>query len=423
MLRKYNRNRKDKPYYRFFFAGFFVRVLSAFFYILIYKYYYGVGDVFSYYYSICQLNDLLFSDPLRFLDIVSSPFNNYHYDRGGLHHFFLATDESLIVKIGGCLSIFAGKSFLALAVLFSFLHFIGVWKLYKLFYKMYPTLYKQFAIAILFIPSVFFWGATMSKESITMFSIGIATYGIFQYYIFKNRRLKYLLGLFISLFFLMLIKIYIILAFVPAFVILIVFMRTRQIRSRFLRVMTLPMLIIIFGTGISYFAINYSAALGKYSIENVASTAVTNYLYLTGAGIGSAYDLGTFEPTLPSIASKFVPSVNVTLFRPYPWEVSNPVMLLSVLESLFALLFTLLVLIKVGPFSVIKRMLQNPIILFCFILSIIFSFAVGLTSGNFGTLVRYKIPILPFYFVGLILLQNANKLVQPNYNLLRNKSK
>ncbi|MBK7764574.1 MAG: hypothetical protein IPI46_14800 [Bacteroidetes bacterium] len=26
----------------------------------------------------------------------------------------------------------------------------------------------------------------------------------------------------------------------------------------------------------------------------------------------------------------------------------------------------------------------------------IFSIAVGLTSGNFGTLIRYKIPLMPF---------------------------
>jgi len=41
---------------------------------------------------------------------------------------------------------------------------------------------------------------------------------------------------------------------------------------------------------------------------------------------------------------------------------------------------------------------------FCLIFTLIFAFAVGISTSNFGSLVRYKIPCLPFYTAFLIIL-------------------
>jgi hypothetical protein len=38
--------------------------------------------------------------------------------------------------------------------------------------------------------------------------------------------------------------------------------------------------------------------------------------------------------------------------------------------------------------------------------SITFAFSVGLTTSNFGALVRYKIPSIPFFLSSLIILYN-----------------
>jgi hypothetical protein len=48
------------------------------------------------------------------------------------------------------------------------------------------------------------------------------------------------------------------------------------------------------------------------------------------------------------------------------------------------------------------------------IFTIIFGIGVGTNSGNFGTLVRYKIPLMPFYLAALYILQaQAKKAVSP----------
>ena len=47
--------------------------------------------------------------------------------------------------------------------------------------------------------------------------------------------------------------------------------------------------------------------------------------------------------------------------------------------------------------------------MFCFFFSILFALFVGATTLNFGTLVRYKIPCMPFYVIALVLILDVAK--------------
>ena len=107
-----------------------------------------------------------------------------------------------------------------------------------------------------------------------------------------------------------------------------------------------------------------------------------------------------------SIAAKFPLAVNVTFFRPYVWEVKNPVMLLSALESLLIMLFTIKVIRKTGLGRFFRHIVSNKEVLFCISFAMIFGFAVGFTTYNFGSLVRYKAPCIPFFLVALVLINN-----------------
>ena len=54
---------------------------------------------------------------------------------------------------------------------------------------------------------------------------------------------------------------------------------------------------------------------------------------------------------------------------------------------------------------------KDPNLMFFLIFSLIFAFAVGITSYNFGALSRYKIPCLPFYGAFLMILLNQSKVI------------
>jgi hypothetical protein len=296
-------------------------------------------------------------------------------------------------------------------VLFSLLGFTGLWMMFNAFYQMKPHLHKWLAIATLFIPSVIFWGSGLLKDTITLAAVGIATYCTFQLFNRRHLRLYLIVLLVTSLYVLYAVKIYILLTFLPAVIIWVFLFHFSKIRSLVLRYMLFPFVsgvCIILG----YFAVLKAGEDNpKYSLDMISKTAqVTAYdiRYWTGREAGSGYSLGELDGTWESMIRLSPQAINVSLFRPYLWEVRNPLMLLSALESIGLLMLTL--------FAVFKARLRlfyalgQPTVLFCLVFSIAFAFAVGVSTFNFGTLVRYKIPLLPLYAVAIIfLIDYANR--------------
>ena len=136
---------------------------------------------------------------------------------------------------------------------------------------------------------------------------------------------------------------------------------------------------------------------------------ITSYdiRYYTGKDAGSGYDLGAQDGTWEGLIPLIPAAINVTLFRPYPWEVRNPLMLLSSIESLLLLILTIMMVIKMLAGNIRMNILDRIIISFL-VFSISFAFAVGVSTYNFGSLSRYKIPVIPLYFSCLILMNSKS---------------
>ena len=153
-------------------------------------------------------------------------------------------------------------------------------------------------------------------------------------------------------------------------------------------------------------------AFGEYSLENVATKSfqTRDYLYrVSNEQDGSGYTLGDMDPTLTGMLELAPAAVNVTLFRPYPWEARKPIVMLSALEALFFLGFTIAVIFRNNPIRVVQRILADETLQFCLIFTLIFAFAVGISTSNFGSLSRYKIPCMPFYAAFMFILFNPPK--------------
>jgi hypothetical protein len=174
--------------------------------------------------------------------------------------------------------------------------------------------------------------------------------------------------------------------------------------------MMLPFVIIIAAVS-GYFTI---AQVGKddprYALEQIGNTAkITAYdiAYLTGHDAGSTYSLGELDGSFTGLVKLAPQAINVSLFRPYIWEVRNPLMLMSAVESVTLLALTIFVIFKRG--ATLFATLLNPHIIYCMVFSLTFAFAVGVSTFNFGTLSRYKIPLLPFYALALIFIYYENR--------------
>jgi hypothetical protein len=400
---------------KYFFPGLTLKIVGALALGMIYQFYYGGGDTFTYFHLGSKYIWEAFKDsPVLAFKLIFAGKNyagdtfeyaSKIYTYGDLSSYF-------VVRIAGLLDIFTFHTYSATAVLFAAISFSGLWALYFVFYRMYPKLHLQLAIAVFFIPSVFFWGSGILKDTITMGALGWATHAIFYIFVARRHVVISTLILLFALFTIYTIKIYILLCFLPAAILWISYLKMAKVRNTIVKIMIAPVVLSLAAV-LGYYSVTKVAEDNpRYNIETIGKTAeeTARWIhYVSEREQGSAYTLGDFDFSPVGMVRKFPLAVWVTFYRPYLWESHNLVMLLSALESFLLLIFTLYVLFKVGPVKTLSKITSTPILTFCFLFAVIFSFAVGVTTYNFGTLVRYKIPMYPFFVSGLFILLSYSK--------------
>jgi hypothetical protein len=326
--------------------------------------------------------------------------------------FGKGSNEYFVVRMAGLGALIGFNTYTVTALFFSLLSFSGMWAMYLTFAKIRPQVYKQLAIAVFFLPSVFFWGSGLLKDSLCIGALGWLFYAFYRGAIEKKNTLRCLVtgGLAASV--ILSMKVYILLAFVPPAALWILNENTARIQSVAIRWVAKPFLLLI-GVAIAVYAMGAIAqADARFNLDKIGEQSKLTATYLQEVSQqqnGSGYSIGEQDGTLDGMAKLAPQAIIVALFRPFLWEARNPTMLLSALEATYFLVLTGRVLFRVGFFKTIKTITNTPILTLCFVFSLIFAISVGISSGNFGTLVRYKIPLMPFYLAGLYILQSITQ--------------
>ena len=405
------KNIRTNPEYKYFTRGLMVRISGAIALGLIYFFYYGGGDTTNYFQSSSAYGQLLFEDQSDFWIAWFGDAKNHIFtfnESTGVpvyrprdsHSFFVVRLLIPIVTL-------SFHSYFPAAVLLACLTYGGMWKLYQTFLMEFPKLKREFAIACLFIPSCVFWGSGLMKDSFTLSAVGWFTYSFYLFFIKKQRKFTYLLFIIISSFTIIAIKPYIFFALLPGAILWLSNNQVKKINHGFVRILATP-LILSLGSTAGYFALaNMGDSLGSYRLDTVLEKAVITQQDMKADYYGGkTYDIGEFDASVIGIISKAPIAIFSGIFRPAIWDVRNAVMLISSLENTYLLILTVFLLIKLkflGFFSLIRK---NPMLLFCMLFSLFFAFSVGLTCANFGSLVRLRIPELPFFVAGIFMLKH-----------------
>lgn len=398
------------PWRKYFIPGLSLKLFGALFIGLIYQYYYGDGDTFRYFHD-AQLINASFSD--SYVTWFNLVFHIPSIDEPAFYKYTSQlswyTDPAsfTVSSVASFLGIATYTTYLPTALLFAAISFTGLWALFRTFAKIHPRFVRPIAVATLFIPSVFVWGSGIFKDTICMFALGWLTYTTFRVLIRRDFSATNIFFVIICFALVARVKIYILVGFVPALLLWILFSYLQRIQNSVLRVFT--KITMLFGFAIISFIAFESLGdkLGRYSFTKIAETSevTRNYISLISGDEGSAYNLGEFDSQDPaSMLTKFPAAVNVTLYRPYLWESRKVIILLSGLESFLFLVLSLRVLFSLGLKKTIGTITQDPNIQFCLVFSILFAFAVGISTYNFGALSRYKIPALPYFALALVLI-------------------
>jgi hypothetical protein len=378
---------------------------------VIYQFYYRGGDTFNYFtYGSYHIGQAFFENPLAAISLIfgENEYNALNFNYASRIWFFRDDASYSVVRVAGFFSPITLNTYVGTAFIFAFISFTGVWVIYTSFVGFFPKYTKQLAYTVLFVPSVFFWGSGLLKDTLTIAALGWLFYGLSNFVLQKGSVFKNAFWIIVGIYFLFVIKIYVLLCFLPAAIFWFFLSFKSRIRSAAVRILALP---ILFSAGaiIGYYAlINLSASSARYSLDNLLYTAEETgrwIHFVSDNEGGSSYSFGDYDFSPTGLLRKFIPATATTFFRPFLWEVRNPVMLLAALENAVLLGFFILILLRLKN---LKLVVTNPLLLFCIIFSIAFGFAVGVTSYNFGALVRYKIPILPFLYTAFYLLSRKN---------------
>lgn len=409
------RNRLSPPHLRkFFMPALLLKFAGAIALGLIYFFYYGGGDTELYHALGVYISRSFYENPSAFFKLVFGPLEydpeTYPYLSVNMFYHRKDTDTYFLLRLVGVANLLTGNVYSASALLFAAFSFLGSWAFYLAVVHIYPAYYRSLALAVLFIPSVIFWGSGLMKDSVTFGGMGLVVYGFYFGIVRRENPIKNLLLGGLGLFLVVSIKIYIIYCLFPALM-LWLFLRFRdRMRSGLAKTLSIPFLVLS-GSVLSFLAVLKLTQDTAYSFENLAKKAevTATYLHQQAEGQGSAYEIPEFDGSLTGLLSYAPRGITVTLFRPFLWEAKSPVQLVAALEALFFTFLTLRVLYKVGIGKTIRTVVAEHFVFAALAFSITFAFAVGVTSGNFGTLVRYKIPMMPFYVAAMLIILEKNK--------------
>lgn len=406
---------QTEPEFKYFIPALSVKIIGAVTVVLIYTIYYAGGDT-NYYFQdglvVCRLMTKNFP---YFLDVITSGIDVsklYYFDQDtGYPSYYRQKQTFFVVRITWPLILLGLKSFICTSILLAIVSFGGIWRMYRVFILEFPSLSKQFAIAFFFVPSVFFWGSGLLKDTITFSAVGYFFYSFYFAFLKKHKILKNLFIMYLSITVILSIKPYIFIGLLPGALIWIIRHYTSQIQGTFIRGITFPTILIVgFLSGYMLLLV-LGDELGKYSLDKILQEAATsNYDLKQSYYRGNSFDIGYVEPSFNGMLSKALPAMNAALFRPFLWESNNVLMFISGLENFLILIFTIYIVLKLKVVGVFKYFNKHHLLTFSLIFSLFFAFSVGISTSNFGSLVRYRIPLIPFYVSSLFIIRHYYRL-------------
>ncbi|MEO5584974.1 MAG: hypothetical protein ABIQ75_05930 [Flavobacteriales bacterium] len=410
--RKKNQRLKEHPEYQYFLWGLLIKMVGGVVFSNVYFFYYPGGDTMSYFYGGVAMGNLAWVHPFEYLrqmlgDNSYRAWLMYTLDTKKPFEYMFYDDRTFFVlRVVSVLAFLTLKSYLTCTVVIASLSYFGIWSCYRTFVSYFPSIQGRLAIAFLFMPSVVFWGSSILKDTFTFAAVCWWVHAVDELFFKKRNIVRNAIVAALSMVVMIGIKPYIFMVLMPATLLWLTHRRIVKIRSSVIKFMIAPAFIAL-TMAVSILLLNsLGDKLGKFSLDNALEgiEGIQGDLLHSEGYSDNKFDIGEFNGTWWGVLSKFPVAVNATLFRPYIWEARSVVIMMSALENLCILCFVIYTVLKVGPRFLMRAMLNNSLILMSMTFALLFSFVVGITTPNFGAMVRFKIPMLPFLMSSLFII-------------------
>ena len=414
-----SRNIKFDPKFKYFNIGLFFKLIGVLSFCLVYIYYYQGGDTINYYLGTKSISKLILQNPkgaasLLFNTVDHRTTYGLFNSETGYPPFYMWKDPNTfaVSKLTSIFCLLGFYSFIATSFLTSLFSYIGLWKLYSVFCDLYPKKIKPFAYIILCLPSLIFWGGGIMKDSYVLGATCWITYNFYMIFIKNKKRITNLIFLIFNLLIIINIKPYIMISLLPGLLLWINTNYIKSVSNKLIKVLIIPFILVFFIFLGNFAFTNLSSSMGVYgdvdSAINQAKVIQSDLLREEQYGSNS-YNIGEIDGSLIGLLKVAPLAIFTALFRPMIWEIGSPTMLISALENSILLIFASILILRTSPRKFFSIIFSDPFILYCVVFSIVFAFGVGIAGTNFGALVRYKIPLVPFLFSSVVIIKNKIK--------------
>ncbi len=391
---------------------FLLKVMAGAVFILIYTYYYEsrTADVYRYFNEGKIMFGALWRDPLDYLRMLTgigadAPHLQSYYAKMPYwwdpELYPVYNDNRIMIRYNAILNLFSFGKIHVNSVIANFFSLAGFVALYKFAINhIDKNKIAWLKYGIFLFPSLIFWGSGLIKEILLFPLLGFFVY--FTDRMVAGQRLRpwqYLVfAAMVALF--MLLKVYVLLLLLPC---LLAFYLSGKTKLK----PGLIFFMVIVGAGILVILTGW--LFPQFDPFAILAKRQNFYMrFSVFVGAGSLIHEVLLEPSLAGIVSYIPRALLNVLFRPHLLDSFNPVIMMAAVENLM-ILFILGLMAYWGfsnkrPDRLVWLGIWFTLVLFVFI---------GITTQVYGTLVRFKIPALPFLwmaFVGLLPLARINTL-------------
>jgi len=343
--------------------GILIRIFGVFAYAFVSFAIYGGGADPVVYFRWGQT----FADYFKQFDL--SPFFDADLWRGPAF-----TGTNFVGYPAAFMILLVGESYRGTWLLYSAFCLIGLFYFAKVFYRAYGGIeYKNYLWILIVYPSLWFWTASVSKDTWVIFGVGVFLTGMVS----QNRKQSiYVMAFGLFWCFLVRPQMAAILAFALAGSYFLTTLKKFTFKNVFVLILAVA--------GAFYF-------LSVVGVEDV--TEVTDFAQETQRK--SSY--GGSEITISEGPLKFVQAPINILLRPFPWEVGGVLQVISFFDVYFIWFLAF------RNWKAVRRSLsmlrKDRLIAFCFVFIALFSVGAGLALVNLGLIARQRIILYPFMFM------------------------
>ena len=397
---------KDIDYYKYLIPAFLFKILFALintlFYIIVYE---GGGDSIYYFEAALKLNNLFWVNTYGyFQELFQSPevrnlYKNFNIETGYPPRWIYDEEEGFFIsKIASVFAFFTFKSYILMSLIFAYITTLASWRLFEMIrsYRLHSDWHT--ALAVFFVPSLSFWCAGVSKDTVVFVSVCFLLYNLNKIIsLNKDSSFRNWLVIFICIFVLLQVRSFMI---ITVFVPLALAYSARLTKKLHDQPFQRNAIKFLFGVaGITVIVLFFQSEQAQ---EFATEASVISQDMATNPNYGTnRYDLGITDYSPAGMVKALPVSIIAGFFRPYIWEALSVSLILNGIESVMLFYFTFRFIANKNILIRLKRIVSNEFLVFALYFSIILAYFAGFTSILFGVLVRFKAPVLPFLLLVL----------------------